>query len=253
MSAYDLPEGEGILARNSAELLDEQKRQKRMGLAPSKGCRRMRPTPLHRRSTDLITEDQAALEFSRRYSQQLRFDHDAGKWRQWTGSIWRANRTGVAFHWARELARELAAKAPDKIRYVSSKTSFAAGVERFARSDPTFAVTSDQWDKDPFLLGTPEGTVDLTTGRLRPGDPEDGITKATLVAPSAQADCPRWRGFLRDATCDDIDLMRFLQQWCGYCLTGSIREHALLFLCGGGGEGRARSSMRLSRSWATTP
>jgi putative DNA primase/helicase len=202
------------------------------------------PKKLRRRETralsnELVTEDQAALDFVRRYARRLRFDHDAGKWREWNGSIWRENRTGLAFHWARELARDLAKTEPDKVRYISSKTSFAAGVERFARSDPAFAVTSDKWDKDPFLLGTPDGTVDLRSGILRPGDPEDGITKATLVAPSPEANCPRWRLFLREATGDDADLIRFLQQWCGYCLTGSIQEHALAFLHGGGGEGKS--------------
>ena len=85
-------------------------------------------------SNELVTEDQAALEFTRLYSDRLRFDHDAGKWREWNGSIWQENRTGIAFHWARELARDLAKTEDDRVRYVASKTSFASGVERFARS-----------------------------------------------------------------------------------------------------------------------
>jgi putative DNA primase/helicase len=199
------------------------------------------------RSNELVTEDQAAQEFVRRYRDRLRYCHDAGAWFEWGGSIWRQNRTGVAFHWARELARDLAAHEPDKIRYVTSKTSFAAGVERFARSDPTFAVTSNLWDRDPMLLGTPEGTVDLRSGLLRASVPVDGITKSTLVAPSESTDCQRWLAFLQEATGGDADLIRFLQQWCGYCLTGSISEHALVFLHGGGGEGKSTFLNILSR------
>ena len=33
--------------------------------------------------------------------------------------------------------------------------------------------------------------------------------------------------------------MRFLQQWAGYALTGDVREHALVFLHGHGGEGKS--------------
>jgi putative DNA primase/helicase len=33
-------------------------------------------------------------------------------------------------------------------------------------------------------------------------------------------------------------MMRFLQQWAGYCLTGDIREHTLVFVHGGGGNGK---------------
>ena len=65
----------------------------------------------------------------------------------------------------------------------------------------------------------------------------DGITKITAVSPAETADCPRWRQFL-DETFGDPDLIRFIQQWSGYCLTGDIREHALMFGFGNGGNGK---------------
>jgi putative DNA primase/helicase len=34
-------------------------------------------------------------------------------------------------------------------------------------------------------------------------------------------------------------MVRFLQQWCGYSLTGDVREHALLFVFGAGGNGKS--------------
>ena len=36
----------------------------------------------------------------------------------------------------------------------------------------------------------------------------------------------------------DAELVAFLQRWCGYCLTGDIREHALVFCYGPGGNGK---------------
>ena len=36
-----------------------------------------------------------------------------------------------------------------------------------------------------------------------------------------------------------MELIRYLQQWCGYCLTGDTREHALVFVYGGGGNGKS--------------
>jgi putative DNA primase/helicase len=189
--------------------------------------------------TDIITEDLAACQFADIYRNRLRYCHDTGAWYEWTGWVWRQNRTGMAFLWARELARRMSMSEPDKVRYVTSKTSFAGGVERFARSDLAFAVTAEVWDADPFLLGTPGGTVTLRTGRLRPSDPADGITKMTAVAPAERADCPLWLQFLEEATGGDADLIRFLQQWCGYALTGVIREHALIFIHGSGGNGKS--------------
>jgi putative DNA primase/helicase len=190
-------------------------------------------------SNDLVTEDQSALEFARLYKGRLRFCHSTGAWFEWTGARWKVNRTGLAFTYARELARRLAASEADKVRYISSKVSFAAGVEKFARCDPAFAVTIEAWDSDPMLLGTPNGTVDLRTGRLRPSDPAEGITKSTAVAPADRADCARWRAFLNEATGGDAEFVRFLQQWAGYSLTGRTDEHALLLIHGGGGEGKS--------------
>jgi putative DNA primase/helicase len=118
------------------------------------------------------------------------------------------------------------------------RASFAAAVERLAKSDPAIRVTSDFWNRDPWLLGTPGGAVDLRTGKIRPSSRSDGITKTTSVAPAIAA-CPLWLKFLDESTGGDKDLIRFLQQWCGYCLTGVTIEHALLFIFGPGGNGKS--------------
>jgi len=185
-----------------------------------------------------LTEDSTALAFTDRYRDRLRFDHDVGKWFMWTGTRWQCERTCLAFSWARDLARELAEKAPPKAQLIASKAAFAGNVEKFARADRAFAATSDIWDSDGYLLGTPAGTVNLRTGKLREAQPEDFITKATAVAPTETADCPRWMQFLHEATNGDQGLIEFLQQFTGYALTGDIKEHALLFVYGDGGNGK---------------
>ena len=188
---------------------------------------------------DIVTEDSAACEFAGIYAERLRYCHDTGSWFEWTGVAWRPNRVGMAFQWARELARRLIADESPKARFVASKTSFAAGVERFARTDPVFAVTAEGWDADPWLLGTPGGTVELRAGRLRDADQNERITKLTAVAPARLPDCPLWLGFLAQATGGDDGLIRFLRQWCGYALTGAVSEHALVFVYGPGGNGKS--------------
>ena len=186
-----------------------------------------------------LTEDRAALDFARLYSDRLRYCHTSGSWFEWDGQLWRRDLTGTALLYARELSRELAETETDRVRVNAGKTGFAANVERAARSDRALAVTSDNWDVDQFLLGTPEGTVDLKTGELRPAWPTDGITKAAAVAPAESADCPLWKSFLHAATGGDAGMIRFAQQWAGYSLTGDTREHALVFVYGDGGTGKS--------------
>lgn len=188
-----------------------------------------------------LTEDGVALAFLNRFKDLLRYCYHTGAWYQWNGSIWRREETKLAFSWARLVCREIAREgdAEDKLKATLARAATAAAVERFAQSDRAFAVTSEIWDRDLWLLGTPGGTVDLRTGMRQPARPGDYITKATAVVPAPQTACPTWKAFLNQATGGDAALIRFLQQWCGYCLTGITREHALLFIYGPGGNGKS--------------
>ena len=189
--------------------------------------------------TSLVSEDSVALAFASRHADELRFCHHTGKWFRWTGSIWRRDETQLGLSMARDLARACAAPLDTKLRKGAGRAAFAAGVERLAQADRSLAVTSAVWDQDPWLLGTPDGTVDLRTGMLRRSVPEVYITRSTAVGPALTADCPTWLAFLDQATGGDADLIRFLQRWLGYCLTGLTREHALLFVFGPGGNGKS--------------
>ena len=84
-------------------------------------------------SNDIITEDSAALNFVDQRGDSLRFCHSTGAWFRWNGVFWAKDDTGVAYHWARELARELAEGQDDKTRKITGKTAFADGVEKFAK------------------------------------------------------------------------------------------------------------------------
>jgi putative DNA primase/helicase len=186
----------------------------------------------------VITQDGVARVFVQRYASTLRFCHHTDAWFVWTGTYWRRDETKLAFHFCRLLGREVTQLSTKSETKEVRKIAFAGGVEKFARTDVEIAVTSADWDQDPYLLGTPGGTVDLRTGKLRDADPADGITKITAVTPAETADCPRWIKFLNETFSGAQDTIRFVQQWCGYCLTGDVLEHALVFGCGNGGNGK---------------
>ncbi|WP_453963882.1 phage/plasmid primase, P4 family [Bradyrhizobium elkanii] len=186
-----------------------------------------------------ISEDGTALAFAERHENNLRFDHDAGRWYRWYGTHWKQDRTQLAFSEARDLVRELSLDQPQRIKNVTSKANFAGNVEKLARADRRLVTTQELWDRDPFLIGTPGGTVDLRTGVLRDSWPEDMITRITAVTPTEIASCPRFLEFLQQATKGDDKLIRFLQVVCGYAMTGITREHLLVFIYGPGGNGKS--------------
>lgn len=198
-------------------------------------------TPLARQKTMptnigdfAMNEDGIALAFADRHKDELRFCHTVGKWFHWDGTRWKKEGTKLAFALAREICRDVNQTGAK----VLAKASTSGAVEKFAQADRSFAVTSDIWDQDPWLLGTPDGTIDLHSGVLRQPKQSDFITKQTSVGPAPYSECPVWFQFLDEATQGDEDLKHFLQQISGYCLTGDIREHALIFIHGDGGNGK---------------
>jgi putative DNA primase/helicase len=183
----------------------------------------------------LLTEDGLALAFARAHQDQLRFCHHAEAWYIWSDTRWRRDEKRLAFNWARQTCRELNRSSLPRL----AKAATAAAVERFAQADPAFAVTSETWDADPFLLGTPAGVVDLRTGSLRRARRENYITRQTSVAPDPAIGHPTWDRFLDEVTSGDRRLQRYLRQVAGYCLTGDTREQALFFVYGPGGNGKS--------------
>lgn len=186
----------------------------------------------------ILSEDSVASIFAELHGSDVRYDHSARQWFIWTGSVWVRDQTRAVHAALRDLARELAKGLDDSAQKNFGRAAFIRGVEQHAKCDRDLVVTSTRWDQNPNLLGTPAGVVELTTGRLKPAEHNDFITKLTAVGPSAKAECPLWLAFLRQVTGGDRDLMRLLHLWIGYMLTGETKEEVLVFLYGPGGNGK---------------
>lgn len=195
-------------------------------------------TPI--RSAELpVTEDSLACVFADEFRDRARYDHHSGKWFLWDGHRWLRNETMLALEWCRGLCRRFGA-LDNELGKSLGKAGTIAGVERLARVDARLAVTSEAFDTDTMLLGTPGGTVDLRDGSIRRPSPGDYITKAAAVAPAPPGAYPRrWLQFLAEATDDDEEVVAFLKAVAGYCLTGQTIEHSLFFVYGPGGNGKS--------------
>lgn len=180
-----------------------------------------------------LSEDNIAVVFAQRHGGQLLFDHTSGRWLTWDGVRWRPESTRLAYEFARQLTRTL--NTDGKARW--AKAAVYSSVETIARADRSFARTLDEFDTDPWLLCTPGGIVDLRTGTIGDSDPAKLMTRTTLVAPEA-GEPVRWLRFLNEATGGDQEVVDFLQRLLGYCLTGLVNEHVLVFIFGPGGNGK---------------
>ena len=153
-------------------------------------------------------------------------------------SVWGTEDALAATDLIRSVCRQTAVRAENpKVAAKLASASTVGGVERLARADRRHAATTEEWDADPWLLNTPGGVTDLKTGRMRPHERADRMTKITTATPGG--DCPIWRRFLDEVTGGDKELQAYLQRMVGYALTGSTREHALFFLYGTGANGKS--------------
>jgi putative DNA primase/helicase len=176
-----------------------------------------------------VGEDRLALDFAERHDGHFLYDHTGGHWLRWDNTRWRGDVDDYVFDCARALIRE----------HTVGKIRTALAVERMARSDRRLARSHADWNANPLLLGTPNGVVDLSTGELMAADPFFMISLSTAVMPGPPgARCPLWRQFLREVTCEDEPLQRYLQQRAGYWLTGLTHREDFDFLWGPGGNGK---------------
>lgn len=189
-----------------------------------------------------LSDDELALRFGReRLRGRALFVPVWGRWMLWTGTRWEEDKQLRVYTAAREFQRTVAEEAGTRReRKEVLSARMTATLESLARSNPGGAEVAEAWDRDPWLLGTPGGVVDLRTGKTRKPDPGDRITMQTAVEPAPEgADCPLWEECLERWFADKLDVVPFLQRVAGYSLTGSTREHRLFFLFGTGRNGKS--------------
>ena len=179
---------------------------------------------------------------------RLRYVTEWDKWLAWTDRRWAADR-GAPYRACKMMLRELTAqgnalrdpKRREAILGFAFKcesrkfVNAAVDLARYAR--PVLAKPTD-FDADPMAFNVVNGTIDLTTGALRPHRREDLCTKLSPVAYDPAAKCQRFDAFLLEIMADNPELVAFVLAHLGYCLTGHTREHVLAFWHGPGGNGK---------------
>ena len=113
-----------------------------------------------------------------RYGQTLRYCYEFNQWLAWTGTHWSFD-PAIAERHAKDtvlsIYSEVGQLADAKDREIlhrhaifSEQAPRIAAMLSLARSEPGIAIRSGELDRDPWLLNCTNGTIDLTTGELRP-------------------------------------------------------------------------------------
>ena len=191
------------------------------------------------------SEDALGEQFTTRYQESMKYCGPNKCWFLWQDGVWVEDDSGMAIDKSRRICKiassdvmgrtDLGSKQNRISNNISSFRMFGA-VEKIARTDRRHVVKPTRFDSKLWILNTPGGVVDLKTGQLRPARKDDFCTLSTNATPGGE--CPRWMQFLDEATLGDPEMIRYLQRVAGYCLTGSVNEHAFFFCYGSGGNGK---------------
>ena len=192
--------------------------------------------------------------FIEHHKDDFRFDHTRNQWLVWREHRWEPDALtrvvdAVQTDAETRLRRAVLGIDPQedfdtRDKYVkwllqSQQRSRIDAVVHLAKSREAIAVATAQgWDANPWLLGAPNGVVDLRTGEFRPGRQNDHITKHLGARFDSQATCPRFLEFLEEVFDGDKALVTFVRRAFGYTMTGSVSEDCWFGCYGSGRNGK---------------
>lgn len=219
-----------------------------------------------------LSEDALAQRFVSKHGDSLRYVGQWHRWMTYDGVTWSVDHKLDAYEKARRVIREIAKRIfsgemARGIEHISSTMVNASETERktrtrelkkrsmalirplkssktvnavvsLARHDYKIATSVDIWDGDPWLLNTPDGTLDLKAGVLRKHSPTDYMTMSTSCGPNIEKP-KRWLEFLNQIMDGNQEMIAYLQRILGYCLTGTTGEQAMFFAFGAGANGKS--------------
>ena len=186
-----------------------------------------------------------AYWLARVYGDRLMFVHDVEEWHVWDGTRWARDSKHVARRFVIACLHDAfdASLTDPDLRQTVRQCQTAPAVEgilKLAQALPEFAVTTDDLDRDPYLVNVANGTVDLRAMKLRPHDPADRLTKITAGAwhpESAGAEASLWETFLARVLPDE-DVRGYFQAFIGLTLCGAAREQIFTIATGKGANGK---------------
>lgn len=213
-------------------------------------------------------EDGDAELFISLHKDKFCYDHSLGKWFKWGGHFWQEDIIGDVFTGIESVIEMYSqeAKRQSSLRLNAARTQDAAKEKDAKQLEDkllkrvhdlqtvyrkkhvlylaskglgSLAITGEEWDKDPWLLGCNNGVIDLKTGDFNPGRPEDYIkTIATSTWKGIDESAPVWEKFLLEIFSENIELVQYIQRLFGYSIAGVCTEHILPICWGKGRNGK---------------
>lgn len=195
---------------------------------------------------------------------RVRFDHSTGLWHVWNGIRWEPDKTTLMFDLIRDQMMRwgndtdlIKDKDDWKLFGVLFDTGKKASVLKALASFPKIAMSGEEWDRQPELMGFNNGVLDLRTLTLDTNpSPDLLISRSTGVDWDPSADVKPFYQFVDDIMGSDQALVEYLLRVLGYSMLGTNREQKFWMWVGSGQNGKgvlARTVAKALGDYAATP
>ncbi|MED3036038.1 DNA primase [Bacillus thuringiensis] len=186
-----------------------------------------------------LTEMGNAERIAYEYGHVIKYINDIG-WYIWDGKRWKVDTKKEIERITAKVLRSLS-KSEDEAEAKWSRMCERRNIRMNSIKDlmPLVPGERGDFDRHKFLFNVENGVVDLKTGKLLQHDRELGLTKITNISFDENAKCPEWLKFLDQIFLGDQTLVEYMQRLIGYSLTGDISEQIMMFLVGGGSNGKS--------------
>ena len=111
----------------------------------------------------------------------------------------------------------------------------------------SLSIIGNEFDQKPLLLPCKNGVIDLRTGKLHPGKPDDYLLRAVpfeytydphYLATGENSPCPKWDKFFDEIHLGKDSVAGFVKRLLGYGITGLTTEHFIGVFKGAGRNGK---------------
>lgn len=222
---------------------------KKLGPEPE----RAEPPQIIDYSGEYFTDVGNAHTLVQMFGQDIRFVPLWKAWMHWTGSHWarcEPGRQGYPKHLincAEKVTKAMRERA-ERLKlseYQEKLMKHACASESWTRIKSMInlaeaadgvVMSPDDFDKNKFLFNVQNGTLNLLTGEYYTHRREDYITKISPVSYDAHAKAPLWQAFLERIMKNNPEIIPYLQNLAGQCLTGEVREKAMYMFWGPKGD-----------------
>lgn len=178
---------------------------------------------------------------------RVRYDHSTGMWHIWNGIRWEPDKTTLILDKVRDKVALWIADAvssghgADTIKLLSAllDTGKKVSVLKGLASYPGVAMSGEEWDQNPELVGFENGILDLRTLTLDTApDPGLHISRSTGFDWDPDADYKPFTDFIEDIMSHDPDTSAYLLRMLGYSMLGTNQEQKFWMWVGGGSNGK---------------